>query len=533
MLRRKRTYIYLIFLFRALFANLIPVFLVNIKSKIQKYYRVAAINLMLIAVTLHIIGFFRGTSFFLDELNLARNIAELSYLDLLFPLKYEQYAPPLFLQLVKGSADIFGYTECGLRLIPLFASLISMVLFYLLLKRVFKNWQLLYPLILLIFNFYCYQQGMALKQYSLDILLTILWVSLAIQIPNLKGKRLIYFAFLGILSVWLSMPVVFILTGVGFYFLYNKWKTNETHFESKSNSYLRFIPLLLMIGSWLISFGILFWINLRHGIQTSGLQEYHTTYFLEIPTSFANIQQSWELIIGIFRAIVGKTAIAIGWAVLCFILGVLQIWKKDKTLLILLLLPVLTCFFASILHYYSLIIRLTLFMFPLLIMIMGFGVVFLFEKINFFNKVQKSIALIVVSFFMVFSVIHRNALPYFWTEYVRGNPRSILNEISQTNEQNLPFYTTNFGVPAYDFYTKYYETPIVINSKTVVYGGWNDDLIVLAKEWKEQGIERVWIFDTHTFGEDKVELEKDIKQIGNVEIHFKETYADAYLVKLK
>jgi len=488
---------------------------------------------MLIAVVLHIIGFFRGTSFFLDELNLARNIAEFSYVDLLFPLRYEQYAPPFFLQMVKGSADVWGYTEYGLRLIPLLASLASIILFYFLLRRFFKNWLLLYPLVLLIFNFYFYQQSMAVKQYTLDILLTVLLIFMATKMPNPKGRKLIYFALLGSISVWFSMPVVFILTGVGFYFLYNNWKIEEYHFENKRKPFLHFTPLLLMIGSWLISFGILFWLNLRHGIQTSGLQQYHTTYFLELPTSLAHIEQSWELIMGVFRGIVGKTAIAIGWGILCFILGIFYLWKKDKALLILLLLPVVTCFFASIVHYYSLIIRLTLFMFPLLIILMGFGVVFIFEKVNFSNKIQKCMALTVLSFLMIFSAIHRNALPYLWTEYVRGNPRAVLKEISQTEEQDLPLYATNFGVAAYDFYTKYYEVPIVIDSETVVYGKWNDDLTVLAKKWKQQGIERIWIFDSHTFGDNKAKLIKEINAIGIIEKQFVDVFADGILIELK
>lgn len=505
----------------------------NQESKIQKYYWIVVINLLLIAGGLHLFGFFRETSFFLDELNLARNIAELSYFDLFFPLKYQQYAPPFFLFMVKGSADVFGYSECGLRLIPLLASLGSMILFYALLKQFFRNWLLIYPLILLIFNFYLYQQGMALKQYSLDILLTILWVLLTIKTRNLNTQNCLYFAVLGSLSVWLSMPVVFILTGVGIYFIFQKWHQVSLNFHNNQLLIKPFLPIFLMIGTWLVSFGILFWVNLRHGIQTSGLQQYHTTYFLEMPTSVTNIQQSWSIIVSIFRAIVGKTAIAIGWGILCFILGVFQIWKREKSWLLLLLVPILTCFFASILHYYSLIIRLTLFLFPLLIIIMGFGVVFLFEKMISTNKTKNSIATIVLLAFMVFSGIHRNALSYLWTEYVRGNPRLILNKISQSDESNLPLYATDFGVPAYDFYTKYYKRRIIIDSKTVFYGEWDDDLIVLAEKWKRQGIDRIWIFDSHTYGESKAKWMADISQIGTIEKQFSDVFADAFLIKLK
>ena len=134
---------------------------------------------------------------------------------------------------------------------------------------------------------------------------------------------------------------------------------------------------------------------------------------------------------------------------------------------------------------------------------------------------------------MIFSSIHRNALPYLFEKYIRANPRLILEKIAETDEATLPLYATHFGVPAYDFYTKYYETPIVIDSKTVIYGYWEDDLLVLANGWKRQGIERIWIFDNHTFGEEKLKMDANIQKIGVVEIHFKDVFAEAFLVKLQ
>ncbi len=507
----------------------------SMKDKLskRKYYFFISINILLIGILLRLIGFFRGTSFFLDELNVARNIAEKSYFELFFPLEYDQFLPPFLAQLVKGGAESFGYTELGLRLFPFIAGVGSMVLFYVLLRRFFKGFLLIYPLVLFVFNFYLYQQGLLLKQYPLDVLLAILWLLIAIENPHPKGKQVAGLSVFGAISVWFSMPVVFVLSGVGIYFLWKKVEGNLVYSNAKNGVFSEVSPLLFMISGWLLSFGLLFWINLRHGIETEGLQLYHTEFFLEPPTSFANIEQSWGLFIGIFRAIVGKTTIAIVWAILCFMLGIYHLFSKEKPLLILLLLPILTCFFASMLHYYSLIIRLTLFLFPNLVILMGFGVVFLVKKVDFKNKVLKRAAIFLILFFTIFSAIHRNALPYFCKENVRGNSRLVLEKIAETKNRNLPLYATNFGISGYDFYTKYYEPRIEIPSSTVIYGDWNDDLTVLAKEWKAEGIERIWIFDTHTFGDVKVKMDADIYKLGTIETHFKDVFADAFLVKLK
>ncbi|MFT4759280.1 MAG: hypothetical protein ACI9XO_000763 [Paraglaciecola sp.] len=503
------------------------------KLKYQKYYYSIAINILLMAILLRIIGFVRATPFFLDELNVARNIAEKSYVDLLLPLKYDQFLPPFFAQMVKGSAHVFGYTELGLRFIPFITGVGSLILFYALLRRLFNSVLLLYPLVLFLFNFYLYQQGLSLKQYSMDVLLGIFWLFIAVKIPNPRGRQFVYFGILGIISIWFSMSVVFVLSGVGCYFLFRRWKEGDFYLKKSINILKKNLPLFLMIGMWLTSFAILFWVNLRHGVQDDIQQQYHSPFFLQTPTSLAGIQQSYRIFIGVFRAIVGQTAIALGWAILCFVLGVFHVFKKEKSLLILLLVPILSCFFASLLHYYSLMIRLTLFLIPSLLILMSFGVAFIVEKIDFNIGKKRLIVLPVLLFLIIFSTIHRNALPYFLKENVRGNGRLVLEKIANTKERELSLYATNFGIPGYEFYTKYYERSIEIPSKNVFYAQWKDDLTVLAKVWRGEGIERIWIFDTHTFGHEKVKMERDIQQIGIVEIHFKEINADAFLIKLK
>ena len=505
----------------------------NRELKFSKYYSGTAAFFIVLAILLRIIGYFRSTSFFLDELNVARNVAEKNYWEMFFPLKYEQYAPPFFMQLVKGSADIFGYSEDGLRLVPMLAGIGSLIAFYGVLRRFFDNLLLLYPLVLFIFNFYLYQQGMALKQYPLDVLMTCIWLYLVTPAPSFSARQLVFYSLFGMVSVWLSMPMVFILVGVGFYFLHQRWMNIKANPYKKAVTFQSFLPVLLVIGSWLISFGVLFWVNLRHGIQTDGLQQYHTDFFLEMPFSFIQIQQSFEVIVSIFRAIVGKTGLAIAWAIGCSVLGIYQVGKLNKGWLILLILPVGACFLASLLHYYSLIIRLTLFLFPIILILMGFGVQFLVRKINFASPLLYRAYLTILLFLMAFSCLHRNALPYLWTEYVRAQPRDVLELLAKSPQRTLPLYVTSGGVPAHDFYTKNYAQPIVINSLSIIYGDWNDNLHQLAEEWKKQGIRQIWLFDNHTFGETKAKMDADIHQIAHIEIQLEKVFSRAYLLTLK
>jgi len=498
----------------------------------KNWFKTSTYIILFVAISLRIIGYFRQTSFFLDEANLARNIAEKSFFDLFFPLEYQQYAPPFFAQFCKATAEIFGYSEMGLRVFPFLAGIVSLVLFYQLLKALFDSKMLIYPLLLFVFNVYLYRHGLELKQYSIDVLVTISWLLIAIKKPLLSQKEMKWFAFLGMLTIWFSMSSVFVLAGVGLYFLANKISQSKHSFSEVSKLFVENSALVLMILCWLFSFGFLFFINLQHGIQTDGLQNYHSPYFL----SFTDWAQSTKVKIGLFRAIVGKTTLALGWAILCLYAGLYQIWKTQKQLLWLLVIPIATCFFASTIQYYSLIIRLGLFLFPIFIIIIGLGVVFLIELLITSlqkNNVFQKAALFVVLFLMFFSLIHRSALPYFTHEFVTDNPREVLEKLADKSTEKTPLFVSHFGQTSFDFYTKHYKKEILINSYSVDYADYPNNLKPWLKKQKKEGINQVWIYDSHTYGKDKENLEQTIQSMGRIKEHISAKFSDAYLVILK
>jgi len=73
---------------------------------------------------------------------------------------------------------------------------------------------------------------------------------------------------------------------------------------------------------------------------------------------------------------------------------------------------------------------------------------------------------------------------------------------------------------------------LTIPSTEITYGVWADVLPALAKEWKAKGIQKVWIYDSHTFGKRLKKLKQDVTAIGETEVHLKAASADCYLVKL-
>src|SRR5512139_456910 len=96
----------------------------------------AAIALLFLAgILLRLRQYLTGRSLWMDEAMLALNIVNRSFGELLKPLDYDQGAPLGFLMVEKLFNLLLGRSEYALRLFPLLVGILSIWLFYLLLKR--------------------------------------------------------------------------------------------------------------------------------------------------------------------------------------------------------------------------------------------------------------------------------------------------------------------------------------------------------------------------------------------------------------
>ncbi|MDY7021785.1 MAG: hypothetical protein SWJ54_10560, partial [Cyanobacteriota bacterium] len=69
-------------------------------------------------ILVRLVQYLHNRSLWFDEANLALNIVNRSYLQLLSPLDNNQAAPPGFLWIEKLSIQLFGNNEYALRLFP-------------------------------------------------------------------------------------------------------------------------------------------------------------------------------------------------------------------------------------------------------------------------------------------------------------------------------------------------------------------------------------------------------------------------------
>lgn len=481
--------------------------------------RYAAWAIVSSAVVFRIISYFRNRSLFVDTLNLARNYAEKSYGELLGTLDYNQHAPPLFNWIEKATTDIFGMQEYALRLFPLLVSIAGILLFYKISKRFLSGLPWLFALFLFGFSVYLFEYATIAKQYAFDVFFSCLLLYFAIIRPihiQKDWETITFWAFLGAISIWFSMPMVFVLAGIGSYFLFGEYQ--RTSYSIKS-----IYPYIGIFGVWLLSFALLYKINLSSSLQSEHLQGYHNQFFLH----WDNPAQSFEVIIGVIRSIVGQTVVQLISGFLFLLLGIFSFYQKDKALTMLLLTPIILCLFAALIHQYSLIIRLTLFLFPMLILIMAKGTQVIWERIS----IQKSKSLfyiytVLLITAMINNVVGRSALQYISTPFDKEGSRQVLELLAKENTANQIIYLTPFGRSAWYFYTQHYATPIHIEAKKIVPMNNINELPALLEKHSLSG-SSYFIFDSHTFGYEQQELSNYINNGDKIEKEIKglETFA--------
>src|SRR5215208_2227429 len=148
--------------------------------------KVAAVILIVLGGLLRLRQYLAGRSLWSDEAMLALNIVNRNVNGLFKPLDYDQGAPIGFLLVEKISHLLFGRNEYSLRLFPLLIGLVSVWLFYLLLKQITGGPGLLIALALFALNSRLIYYSSEVKQYILDVAATI---GLLLLDARLFGER--------------------------------------------------------------------------------------------------------------------------------------------------------------------------------------------------------------------------------------------------------------------------------------------------------------------------------------------------------
>ncbi|PPK86322.1 hypothetical protein CLV84_3247 [Neolewinella xylanilytica] len=306
----------------------------------RPYFRPALFAVLGMGLLIWGINYVYDRPLFLDEANLARNLYDRSFAGLFRPLDHEQYAPPLYLLLTKLLAELLGYLEYVLRLPALLGGIIGIVALFRAGQRLqLGHWTLL-PLALLFVNPTVLHYVTEFKPYGTD--LGVAACLLAAELRPARGNKLAW-GLAGVLLPWVSLPSVFVLAAIGL----RRLRTD--------------IRWLAVIGLWLASFGVLYYLVLRTSVGSSYLNDFHAPYFMPLPFSGEALQQSGTLFFSLLRLTYGFTVAALLWGASTLLIGLCSASVRRHAWL---LLPLLVSIAASHFRLYTLIDRLMLFALP-------------------------------------------------------------------------------------------------------------------------------------------------------------------------
>lgn len=338
------------------------------KRPFENRFQLLALLLALIGVVFRITIFVQNRNLIIDEANVVRNIYERGFVELLQPLKYEQYAAPIYLWSLEVFSHLFGYSEQAMRLSALLCGIGSIFVFWHLLRKVLPPNSVWLPLGLLCFAPILIKYSAEVKQYMPDAFVGIglVAIALAVDIFTISKTRFVAIWLLaGSIAIWTSQPSVFILASVGFYYF----------FQVAAQKDWKLFPLLVVIAIvWLAQFALYFEVILKTQINSSYLQNYHREYFLfATPSNAQEWEHNWIRLREILNNTVGYNTYSWHAAVVFILLGGYRLLRQSLAKFALFCFPILITLVAAALNQFSLIERVVLFILPFTMLMVGFG----------------------------------------------------------------------------------------------------------------------------------------------------------------
>ena len=423
---------------------LIPKFLTN-----QATIKISWI-IIIFAIIIRLIQYISNRSLWADEAVLALNIVNRSYSELTQPLDYDQVAPIGFLWIEKFLVNLLGNNEYALRLFPLIVGIISLFIFAIIARRYLDNLGRVIAILLFSTLSSIVYYSTEVKQYSTDILISLLLCYLLAPYgrKKLTSYPIIIKSILVVIFLWLSHPAIFILAAMVLVELVNViLKKNTDQLKQKT----------IIYASGLLSFTILYFGFLNQANDNQNLLNSWGDAFPNHPLNiiwyFDAFGKFFYKPLGfeyykIFGFVINLDAIAIA----LFILGCFAYFQKNKIIFCILLFPLLTTFAGAALQLYPFRSRVVLFLAPFFIIAIAEGINWIFTRKFHY----------IITIFLACLIILTIAYPVVEssTSYVKPQQKEeikeVINYIQQREQPQDVLYIYQRGIYQFLYYAKKY-----------------------------------------------------------------------------
>lgn len=496
-----------------------------------KFANYLALSWVFLGILVRTVQYLSNRSLWGDELSLAVNILDRSYGELSQTLDYNQSAPLGFLWVEKLATQLWGNSEYALRLLPFIASIISLGVFYGLVRRYSSTWAAPIALCLFACTRFTVYFSTELKPYSSDVAIALIlfWFIVAAQHRILTVKEMLGFAALGSLAIWLSYPAVLVMAGM------EGWNLGTASRRSWGKI---IINRLGVYFAWLISFGLFYLINIADAVNNEDLS---SSWAGRYPDSFADILWLFDVLAKFFYHPMGFLGITDGIGIFAFIVGCIAWYRHNQTFFFALIAPFVASILAAYFHQYPFQDRLTLFLAPFGMMIVAEGIVLMLSPINKLNRGKSSRVSRLMAMLGIISLVALTIPPIYRASTLLVKPelkqevKPVLAYVAQQNQPGDKIYVYAEGNLAFNYYMKlkkYSNLDYTLGTVNFDSDDNKQDLQQdLGKELQPLKGRRVW-FILRANAEKKAEIIEYLDRIGQKRDSFHQTGASAYLYTL-
>ena len=472
-----------------------------------------------ISTLLILFVYYSNRSLFLDGLNLARNVAESSFTELMQPLKYEQSAPILFLFLSKISTLFFGVSEYSLRLLPLISGLACLYFFKDITDKLMSSKYVILGVFWLGTHAMFIRYATEFKQYMTDAFVTVFLIWLALRVNNLSKRNIFILGLAGAIGIWLSMPSIFVLFGLIGYYIHKQHLSHGSQF-----------PILLLTIWFALHFALEYALVLSPAIRSEHMQNFHQNYFIQGEFWKLNsLQHDFGLVISMIRMAVGKSGLGIVTALVLIVISIYDFIRNKKSVGLLITLPIIAVFGASLLGKYSLIERLMLFTLPLLFVLLLFGIQIVVNSLKDKNPILNYSIIGLIGLSLLVGYSQTQGFKYITSPLEIEDNKSALIYISEHEKHTNTIICTQLAHPAYAYYSNYDKNFKGTNIGKAVAAKYDDSVIELAINQAQKDKTDVWILMGHMLDHDITQLISELDKVGTIKNSYRTNRSAAIL----
>jgi len=336
-----------------------------------------------VGVLLRLMEYAANRTLYKDEYSLLDNLIRKPVFDLWTALTEHQLAPPGFLVLERLMVRLPIPVTPAARLIPLLCAIASMLLFPKVARRYLDRAAVPVATTLFALNDYLLYYSSEIKQYSGEVMLTLVALLLAARPASevlASRRQLALLTAFGAAATWFAFPMALVLAGIG-----TRWIV----LSALGRRWREARHACAMCLVWGVSFVVCFAVGQKLLDQSDTfMDDWWNFAFLPFPPKSlgALTQEFWQVMNVFINPACLHTPLNPPYSAFLdlgfFVLGAVSLGRRWRGGIFLVLSPILFALAASVLHKYPFHGRLLLYLVPSILLLVGQGVAVTSQRIG-------------------------------------------------------------------------------------------------------------------------------------------------------